>query len=88
MALLAFNLAVLGLLSLITDGWIFYFVFELGLDHPKVSTFGDYAREELRAIGVALLLSLAVAAAVAIDSLRDSARVRAARRPAGPSTLG
>jgi len=58
-ALLLVNLAVLGLLSLITDGWIFYFVFQLGLDHPKVSTFGDYAREELRAIGLALLLPLA-----------------------------
>jgi hypothetical protein len=79
-ALLVVNLAVLGLLSLITDGWIFYFVFELGLDHPKVSTFGDYAREELRAIGVALLLPLAVAAGVVLDHLREGVRLRTARR--------
>ena len=60
-ALLALNLAILGLLSLLTGGWAFYFVFELGLDHPKVSTFGDYAREGARAVGFGLVLALLVA---------------------------
>ena len=82
-SLLVLNLALLGLLSLLTDGWIFYFVFELGLDHPKVSTFGEYAREMIRSVGFALVLTVLVASGLAIDLLRRRPGIPRVRRLAG-----
>ncbi len=82
-ALLALNLAILGLLSLVTGGWAFYFVFELGLNHPKVSTFGDYAREGVRAVGFGFVLALLVGAGVLVEARRAGQRRRIARVLAG-----
>ncbi len=63
--LLALNLAVLGLLNLITGGWEIYFDFELAQKHPRFASFSPSMHELLRFAAPALVLLLALAAVAA-----------------------
>jgi MFS family permease len=72
------NLAVLGVLNLITDGWQFYFDFELAREHPQFATFWPSLRELFRYIGPAIALAAALAAGLAWRRWRRGARARSA----------
>jgi hypothetical protein len=76
--LAALNLAVLGLLNLATDGWEYYFAFELARRHPRFASFGPSAKELLKIAALALGFTVALAAGVALTG-----RVFAGRRPRG-----
>ncbi len=60
--LLALNLAVLGLLNLITHGWEIYFDFELAQKHPRFASFWPSMHELLRFGAPAMVLLLGLAA--------------------------
>jgi hypothetical protein len=72
------TLAVLGVLNLVTDGWEYYFNFELAREHPSFASFWPSAWEVFRSSGPALFLPVVLAAALAF-----TARVEVARRPRG-----
>ncbi len=79
-ALLATNLAVLGILNLATDGWEHYFDFELAREHPQFADYGPSAREFGRYVAAAVAFPVLLGLALAV-------RTRAWRRLGAPGAL-
>jgi len=80
--LLAANLAVLGLLNLATDGWEWYFDFELATEHPNFATYGESLREVQHLAGGALAVPAVLAVGLAWVGTRSRDRDGPQLRPA------
>ncbi len=79
-ALLGINLAVLGLLNLATDGWEYYYDFELAREHPRFAEFWPSMREFWRYVAAAVAFPLLIGLALAVSG-------RAWRRLGGVGAL-
>jgi len=84
LGLAAGNLALLGLLNLLTDGWEFFYNFQLASEQPKVATFWPSLREFFRYAALALAFPALLAAGIALAARSHEPRSRAAPdRPLG-----
>jgi hypothetical protein len=66
--LVVLNVAVLGLLNLLTDGWEYYFDFELPREQPKFASFGHSLREFFELTGAAWVLAAVLAAGLLFEA--------------------